>query len=70
MLLACYSHKHISYRIRTIIRKAILAVNPMSTAIKAIHNIAYLLYNIAIKISVGKSKRKIDMQLGSKLREK
>ncbi|WP_265044022.1 hypothetical protein [Wolbachia endosymbiont (group A) of Scambus nigricans] len=22
MLLACYSHKHISYRIRTIIRKA------------------------------------------------
>ncbi|WP_265043742.1 hypothetical protein [Wolbachia endosymbiont (group A) of Scambus nigricans] len=25
MLLACYSHKHISYRIRTIIRKAILA---------------------------------------------
>ncbi|ONI55930.1 hypothetical protein N499_0573 [Wolbachia pipientis wVitA] len=42
----------------------------MSTAIKAIHNIAYLLHNIAIKISVGKSKRKIDMQLGSKLREK
>ncbi|WP_265043927.1 hypothetical protein [Wolbachia endosymbiont (group A) of Scambus nigricans] len=25
MLLACYSHKHISYRIRTIIRKAIIA---------------------------------------------
>nr|WP_265043246.1 hypothetical protein [Wolbachia endosymbiont (group A) of Scambus nigricans] len=25
MLLACYSHKHISYRIRTIIRKAIYA---------------------------------------------
>ncbi|WP_265043951.1 hypothetical protein [Wolbachia endosymbiont (group A) of Scambus nigricans] len=24
MLLACYSHKHISYRIRTIIRKAIV----------------------------------------------
>ncbi|WP_265042825.1 hypothetical protein [Wolbachia endosymbiont (group A) of Scambus nigricans] len=24
MLLACYSHKHISYRIRTIIRKAII----------------------------------------------
>ncbi|WP_265043932.1 hypothetical protein [Wolbachia endosymbiont (group A) of Scambus nigricans] len=24
MLLACYSHKHISYRIRTIIRKAIM----------------------------------------------
>ncbi|WP_265042972.1 hypothetical protein [Wolbachia endosymbiont (group A) of Scambus nigricans] len=23
MLLACYSHKHISYRIRTIIRRAI-----------------------------------------------
>ncbi|WP_240991795.1 hypothetical protein [Wolbachia endosymbiont of Glossina morsitans morsitans] len=23
MLLACYSHKHITYRIRTIIRKAI-----------------------------------------------
>ncbi|WP_406833299.1 hypothetical protein [Wolbachia endosymbiont (group A) of Andrena dorsata] len=42
----------------------------MSTAIKAMHNIAYFLYNIAIKISVGKSKRKIDMQLGSKLREK
>nr|WP_264705098.1 hypothetical protein [Wolbachia endosymbiont (group A) of Gymnosoma rotundatum] len=27
MLLACYSHKHISYRIRTIIRKAILDQN-------------------------------------------
>ncbi|WP_341821847.1 hypothetical protein [Wolbachia endosymbiont (group A) of Ischnus inquisitorius] len=26
MLLACYSHKHISYRIRTIIRKAITAM--------------------------------------------
>ncbi|MGL5029762.1 MAG: hypothetical protein ACRC6C_06840 [Wolbachia pipientis] len=26
MLLACYSHRHISYRIRTIIRKAILLV--------------------------------------------
>ncbi|WP_338481499.1 hypothetical protein [Wolbachia endosymbiont (group A) of Nomada hirtipes] len=26
MLLACYSHKHISYRIRTIIRKAIIHV--------------------------------------------
>ncbi|MGL5029668.1 MAG: hypothetical protein ACRC6C_06325 [Wolbachia pipientis] len=26
MLLACYSHKHISYRIRTIIRKAIIDV--------------------------------------------
>ncbi|WP_353281883.1 hypothetical protein [Wolbachia endosymbiont (group A) of Aleiodes leptofemur] len=26
MLLACYSHKHISYRIRTIIRKAIIYV--------------------------------------------
>ncbi|WP_265042935.1 hypothetical protein [Wolbachia endosymbiont (group A) of Scambus nigricans] len=25
MLLACYSHKHISYRIRTITRKAILS---------------------------------------------
>ncbi|MDE5056837.1 hypothetical protein OZD68_04530 [Wolbachia endosymbiont of Drosophila bicornuta] len=24
MLLACYSHKHISYRIRTTIRKAII----------------------------------------------
>ncbi|WP_265043207.1 hypothetical protein [Wolbachia endosymbiont (group A) of Scambus nigricans] len=28
MLLACYSHKHISYRIRTIIRKAIAAEIP------------------------------------------
>ncbi|WP_265043697.1 hypothetical protein [Wolbachia endosymbiont (group A) of Scambus nigricans] len=27
MLLACYSHKHISYRIRTIIRKAILSLS-------------------------------------------
>nr|WP_220468129.1 hypothetical protein [Wolbachia pipientis] len=27
MLLACYSHKHISYRIRTIIRKAIYTDN-------------------------------------------
>ncbi len=27
MLLACYSHKHISYRIRTIIRKAINEFN-------------------------------------------
>ncbi|WP_265043279.1 MULTISPECIES: hypothetical protein [unclassified Wolbachia] len=26
MLLACYSHKHISYRIRTIIRKAIIVI--------------------------------------------
>ncbi|WP_338481896.1 hypothetical protein [Wolbachia endosymbiont (group A) of Nomada hirtipes] len=26
MLLACYSHKHISYRIRTIIRKAIIEI--------------------------------------------
>ncbi|WP_341817456.1 hypothetical protein [Wolbachia endosymbiont (group A) of Pherbina coryleti] len=26
MLLACYSHKHISYRIRTIIRKAIHSI--------------------------------------------
>ncbi|MGL5029244.1 MAG: hypothetical protein ACRC6C_04005 [Wolbachia pipientis] len=26
MLLACYSHKHISYRIRTIIRKAIYSI--------------------------------------------
>ncbi|WP_264705181.1 MULTISPECIES: hypothetical protein [unclassified Wolbachia] len=26
MLLACYSHKHISYRIRTIIRKAIIYI--------------------------------------------
>ncbi|MGL5029406.1 MAG: hypothetical protein ACRC6C_04925 [Wolbachia pipientis] len=26
MLLACYSHKHISYRIRTIIRKAIIVL--------------------------------------------
>jgi hypothetical protein len=45
----------------------------MSTAIKAMHNIAYFLYNIAIRISMGESKRKIDivkMQLGSKLREK
>ncbi|WP_341821866.1 hypothetical protein [Wolbachia endosymbiont (group A) of Ischnus inquisitorius] len=28
MLLACYSHKHISYRIRTIIRKAINSQPP------------------------------------------
>ncbi|WP_341821733.1 hypothetical protein [Wolbachia endosymbiont (group A) of Ischnus inquisitorius] len=27
MLLACYSHKHISYRIRTIIRKAISCIS-------------------------------------------
>ncbi|WP_265043165.1 hypothetical protein [Wolbachia endosymbiont (group A) of Scambus nigricans] len=27
MLLACYSHKHISYRIRTIIRKVILLLH-------------------------------------------
>ncbi|WP_240991889.1 hypothetical protein, partial [Wolbachia endosymbiont of Glossina morsitans morsitans] len=27
ILLACYSHKHISYRIRTIIRKAINSQN-------------------------------------------
>ncbi|WP_341817544.1 hypothetical protein [Wolbachia endosymbiont (group A) of Pherbina coryleti] len=30
MLLACYSHKHISYRIRTIIRKAITTCNSKS----------------------------------------
>ncbi|WP_265042880.1 hypothetical protein [Wolbachia endosymbiont (group A) of Scambus nigricans] len=29
MLLACYSHKHISYRIRTIIRKAITLSNKL-----------------------------------------
>ncbi|WP_353282032.1 hypothetical protein [Wolbachia endosymbiont (group A) of Aleiodes leptofemur] len=28
MLLACCSHKHISYRIRTIIRKAISFLDP------------------------------------------
>jgi hypothetical protein len=42
----------------------------MSTAIKAMHSIVYLLCSIAIRVSVGGSKRKIDMQLGSKLREK
>nr|WP_265043232.1 hypothetical protein [Wolbachia endosymbiont (group A) of Scambus nigricans] len=31
MLLACYSHKHISYRIRTIIRKAIRFCCSIST---------------------------------------
>ncbi len=31
MLLACYSHKHISYRIRTIIRKAINACFPVTS---------------------------------------
>ncbi|WP_265042822.1 hypothetical protein [Wolbachia endosymbiont (group A) of Scambus nigricans] len=30
MLLACYSHKHISYRIRTIIRKAIPLAHQLS----------------------------------------
>ncbi|WP_341821850.1 MULTISPECIES: hypothetical protein [unclassified Wolbachia] len=33
MLLACYSHKHISYRIRTIIRKAIRCMVPESDGI-------------------------------------
>ncbi|WP_341817713.1 hypothetical protein [Wolbachia endosymbiont (group A) of Pherbina coryleti] len=33
MLLACYSHKHISYRIRTIIRKAIIANARLKEAI-------------------------------------
>ncbi|BDG76000.1 hypothetical protein wNi1_05100 [Wolbachia pipientis] len=45
----------------------------MSTAIKEMHNIAYFLYNIAIRISIGESKRKIDIvkaQLGSKFNEK
>ncbi|MFJ5388624.1 hypothetical protein, partial [Wolbachia endosymbiont of Drosophila bicornuta] len=32
MLLACYSHKHISYRIRTIIRKAIIVTSPILNA--------------------------------------
>ncbi|MDE5056699.1 hypothetical protein OZD68_03800 [Wolbachia endosymbiont of Drosophila bicornuta] len=31
MLLACYSHKHISYRIRTIIRKAITLVHQIES---------------------------------------
>ncbi|WP_265043884.1 hypothetical protein [Wolbachia endosymbiont (group A) of Scambus nigricans] len=35
MLLACYSHKHISYRIRTIIRKAIKST---SKIINRIHS--------------------------------
>ncbi|WP_265043975.1 hypothetical protein [Wolbachia endosymbiont (group A) of Scambus nigricans] len=34
MLLACYSHKHISYRIRTIIRKAIYSCFYESTISK------------------------------------
>nr|WP_265043468.1 transposase [Wolbachia endosymbiont (group A) of Scambus nigricans] len=33
MLLACYSHKHISYRIRTIIRKTINAICSISSLI-------------------------------------
>ncbi|WP_265043629.1 hypothetical protein [Wolbachia endosymbiont (group A) of Scambus nigricans] len=33
MLLACYSHKHISYRIRTIIRKAIPSKMNVCTAV-------------------------------------
>ncbi|WP_244226862.1 recombinase family protein [Wolbachia endosymbiont of Rhagoletis indifferens] len=34
MLLACYSHKHISYRIRTIIRKAIYTLDRLSRETK------------------------------------
>ncbi|WP_265043239.1 hypothetical protein [Wolbachia endosymbiont (group A) of Scambus nigricans] len=37
MLLACYSHKHISYRIRTIIRKAILARRKRSFCISGLY---------------------------------
>ncbi|WP_338482063.1 hypothetical protein [Wolbachia endosymbiont (group A) of Nomada hirtipes] len=35
MLLACYSHKHISYRIRTIIRKAITTMREYRSIIVA-----------------------------------
>ncbi|WP_353282108.1 hypothetical protein [Wolbachia endosymbiont (group A) of Aleiodes leptofemur] len=46
MLLACYSHKHISYRIRTIIRKAIGSlIAHKSTIIFTQIKTAYLLHN-------------------------
>ncbi|MDE5056709.1 hypothetical protein OZD68_03850 [Wolbachia endosymbiont of Drosophila bicornuta] len=43
MLLACYSHKHISYRIRTIIRKAITVAIDTVTNNPDKHNCAFLL---------------------------
>ncbi|MDE5056698.1 hypothetical protein OZD68_03795 [Wolbachia endosymbiont of Drosophila bicornuta] len=44
MLLACYSHKHISYRIRTIIRKAI--VISIASMIFTTYGIIKILYII------------------------
>ncbi|WP_338481936.1 hypothetical protein [Wolbachia endosymbiont (group A) of Nomada hirtipes] len=44
MLLACYSHKHISYRIRTIIRKAI-------SLTLEFQNLPYTSSNLTISLS-------------------
>ncbi|MGL5029007.1 MAG: hypothetical protein ACRC6C_02745 [Wolbachia pipientis] len=49
MLLACYSHKHISYRIRTIIRKAILSQKYLSsTHFKSGFGSYFMIINIMI----------------------
>ncbi|WP_353282077.1 hypothetical protein [Wolbachia endosymbiont (group A) of Aleiodes leptofemur] len=45
MLLACYSHKHISYRIRTIIRKAIVATSRKSYIIPVLYSSYSSFYN-------------------------
>uniref|UniRef100_UPI003877FEE5 hypothetical protein n=1 Tax=Wolbachia endosymbiont (group A) of Scambus nigricans TaxID=2954055 RepID=UPI003877FEE5 len=50
MLLACYSHKHISYRIRTIIRKAITSVKLPKIyyyIVIKVHNILRKVINIS-----------------------
>ncbi|WP_265043523.1 hypothetical protein [Wolbachia endosymbiont (group A) of Scambus nigricans] len=49
MLLACYSHKHISYRIRTIIRKAIIAVKFMHTPINSFSALLIFIHKLSIK---------------------
>ncbi|MBA8755193.1 hypothetical protein HCR08_03960 [Wolbachia pipientis] len=43
MLLACYSHKHISYRIRTIIRKAITLARILKKGLKVFWRNKYLI---------------------------
>ncbi|WP_265042919.1 hypothetical protein [Wolbachia endosymbiont (group A) of Scambus nigricans] len=68
MLLACYSHKHISYRIRTIIRKAIPAY---ATALPALAIIGITVASVLIVggITYGVAYKSSEHSLNSKLSE-
>lgn len=48
----------------------LLVVNPINTAVKAIHNITYFLYNIKSGINAERKINIVTMRLGSKLKEK